>query len=157
MGNMPVYNFNSKKHNTYKPINMDKFDGKYLPCARSEWERQFMQWLDINPSIVKWDSEPIAIQYFDPVRRKQRRYYPDFLIQVRDKEGKEKIFLTEIKPYKEVKPPRVSKNKSMKSVVHEAATYTTNIAKWKAADDFCKKHNWEFKILTEKELFVEKR
>ena len=28
-----------------------------------------------------------------------------------------------------------------------------NEAKWKAAQKFCEKRNWEFVILTEKELF----
>ena len=33
-------------------------------------------------------------------------------------------------------------------------TYVVNQAKWKAADEFCKKQNIEFIVLTEKHLKV---
>jgi len=151
--NQAKANFDPKRHSVYVPINMAKFDGKEYPVVRSSWEREFMQYLDINPSIIKWDSEAVAIQYMDPVKRKQRRYYPDFIMQVKDKDGKEKIFLVEIKPHKEVVPPRASKKMSEQSKIYVSNTYMTNMAKFHAADDFCKKKGWVFRILTEKELF----
>jgi len=33
-------------------------------------------------------------------------------------------------------------------------TYAVNQAKFKAADEFCKDHGWEFMIVTEKELKI---
>jgi len=151
--NTAKHNFDPKRHSVYVPINMAKFDGKEYPVIRSSWERQFCQYLDINPSILKWDSEAVAITYIDPVKRKQRRYFPDFIMQVRDKDGKEKIFLVEIKPHKEVVPPKNSKKKSEVSKIYESNTYMTNMAKWKAAEDYCLKHNMTFRIITEKEMF----
>ena len=38
-------------------------------------------------------------------------------------------------------------------MLSEALTYSINTAKWNAAKEFCAKHDWEFVILTEKELF----
>ena len=142
------------KTKTYQPKFPDKFVGKTYPIVRSTWEEKFMNWCDMNASIVKWASEPVAIQYYDPVKKKERRYFPDFLLRIKDKDGKETNHLVEIKPYKETVPPVKSKGKSEKTVIHEATTYITNTAKWKAAMIHCKKHGLEFKILTEKDLFV---
>ena len=35
----------------------------------------------------------------------------------------------------------------------EKLTWIVNVAKWKAAELYCQKHNFVFKLLTEKELF----
>lgn len=107
----------------------------------------------MNPSVLQWASEIAAIPYFDPVKRKNRRYYPDFLIKVKDKDGKEVMYCVEIKPYKEILPPKNGTKKSEKTKIHEVTTYMTNSAKWKAADDYCKKRGWIFRLITEKELF----
>jgi hypothetical protein len=143
-------NANTKE---YIPKFPNKYGGEYPILVRSEWERQFMQWLDINPNVISWASESVVVEYFSRLKNKKCRYYPDFLMQIVDITGKKKIFLVEIKPYKEVHPPKVTKKKSEQSKIYESATYITNIDKWNAAEDYCKKRNWEFKILTERELF----
>jgi len=143
-----------EKHRQYIPKFSEKYSGKSLPVCRSEWEYKFMKWCDMNVSIIKWASEPIAIEYYDPVRQKNRRYYPDFLLRIKDKDGKETNMLVEIKPYKETIPPVRTKGKSEKTMLHEATTYMTNVAKWKAAISHCKKYNMGFKLLTEKDLFI---
>lgn len=37
-----------------------------------------MVYLDRNPAVVEWSYEPQSIVYWDPLKRKQRRYYIDF-------------------------------------------------------------------------------
>ena len=70
---------------------------------------------------------------------KNRRYFPDFLLKVIDKTNrKEKVWLIEVKPYKECIPPNKSKGKSRKTKIYEAKTYTTNKAKWISAIKYCK-------------------
>jgi len=32
-------------------------------------------------------------------------------------------------------------------------TYAKNTAKWKAAEEYCRKKGWKFKILSEKDIF----
>jgi len=72
----------------------------------------------------------VEIPYFDPVKQKHRRYYPDFLVKVIDKNTKrDKIWLIEVKPFKECCPPVVTKGKSKKTKLYEAVTYATNKAK----------------------------
>jgi len=145
--------FNPKKHTIYNPINKDKYVGSYPLIVRSSWERTFCQWCDNNSSIIKWNSEDVIIPYYDPVKRKQRRYFPDFMIKVRDKNDDDKIYIVEVKPYNQVMAPKGSKNKKQKTIISENAIYATNNAKWKAAADFCRKRGFIFKIITEKELY----
>ena len=142
--------FNPNKHSLYEPLYPEKYIGKQIIC-RSKWEFDFCNWCDNNSGILQWSSEPFAIPYFDVVRRKKRRYYPDFLIKVKGKDGKLNTYIIEIKPYKEVALPK--RRGTNKTKMYETITYATNVSKWKAADNWCKKKGWIFKIITEKELY----
>lgn len=140
----------------YQPKFPEKYKGKWPIIIRSQWERAFAQWCDMNPSILSWVSEGLEIPYYDPIKKKSRRYYPDFMIKVLDKSKKEVIYVIEVKPFRETMPPKKG-IKNVKTKIHEQTTYVTNQAKWKAAIDYCKKRNYEFRIFTEKELFGGKR
>ena len=148
MSNIP-----SKNGKQYIPINPKKYKGSYPIQVRSSWEEKFCYWCDHNPNVLLWSSESIAIPYFNPVKQKECRYFPDFLIKVIDKDKKiEKNWLVEIKPYKEV-IPNTTKSKSKKTQIYEKYTYEVNKAKWIAAQKYCKAKGYTFKIITEKELF----
>ena len=149
---MMSHNYNPDKHTVYQPINEEKYVNKDLPIARSTWETSFMKWCDLNPSIVKWSSEALEIPYYDPVKRKNRRYYPDFTIQVKDINESISTWVIEIKPYKETIQPLRGKKKE-RTFLYEMLTFQTNNAKWQAANMFCKKYGIQFKLLTEKDLF----
>ena len=41
-----------------------------------------------------------------------------------------------------------------KKYINEVVTWSVNKAKWKGATEFCLDRQWEFKIITEKELKV---
>ena len=147
MSNVPA------KNGEYVPINEDKYIGKNLPKCRSSWERLFCNWLDNNPAVINWSSEIMHIEYFDPVKRKKRRYYPDFLMKIEDKQGKLITYLVEIKPYKESHPPRADRRKTKKTRMIEETKWMTNNAKFEAAKKYCRQKGWIFKIITEKQLF----
>ena len=53
-------------------------------------------------------------------------------------------------------PPHKPKTQKRmtKRYISEVTTWAVNKAKWKAAEEFCKDNQWEFKIITEKELKV---
>jgi hypothetical protein len=138
-----------KKHGQYIPRNPTKYVGKYPLIMRSSWERVLAQWLDMNPKIVAWSSESIVIKYFNPVKNRVARYYPDFFVQLEN--GKQIII--EVKPYKETHPPYKKGKKSKKTLLYESNTWSVNQAKWKAAVKWCSKMSMEFKIMTEKEIF----
>jgi len=141
-----------KGKTVYNPMFPQKYKGKYPIVSRSSWELQFMKWCDANPNILQWSSESVKIPYYDPVKQRQRRYYPDFWLKVKCKDGNTVKWVVEVKPYKESVPPKPGK-KTNKTRIYEAKTYKTNQAKWRAAVDYCGKMGFKFKILTERELF----
>lgn len=142
-----------KNESVYVVQNWEKYKGKQNPIIRSKWERMFAQWLDFNQNILQWSSESHAIPYYDPVRQKQRRYYPDFYMKIIDGNKKSSEWIVELKPKHETLPTKINKRKSLKTISTQKATYATNMAKFKAASEYCKKMNMKFKILTEDKLF----
>lgn len=112
-----------------------------------------MNWVDNKDTIVSWRSEETVIPYMSPIDNKWHRYFVDFQIQVRDKNGKLQSYLIEIKPEKQTKPPIIQK-RTTKRYLQEVITWGTNEAKWKAADSYAKDRGWQFLILTEKHLGI---
>ena len=142
------------------------YKGKYYPSYprkykgdptniiyRSLWERKFMVYCDKNESILEWASEEIAIPYRSPIDNRVHRYFPDFYMKVRERGGKVKRYMIEVKPAKQTKPP-VKPKRQTKGYIREAYEYAKNQAKWKMAREFCADRQWEFKVVTEKELGI---
>lgn len=140
----------------YTPINPQKYVGDPTNIImRSSWETRFALWCDNNPSVIKWNSEETVVPYICPTDNKRHRYFIDFRIQLRDKRGVLKTYLVEIKPDKQTRPPEVPSRKTKRFLI-EAATYMKNEAKWKAATQYAKDRGWEFIILTENHLGLNK-
>ena len=136
----------------FSPKNPIKYAGDPSTIIyRSLWERKFMVFCDDNVNILRWASEEISIPYFSPIDNEYHKYYPDFVIKVKDKTNVIKTYLIEIKPAKQCKEPE-KKKKSNKTYITEMSNWIINNKKWDAARQFAKKQNWEFKILTEKML-----
>jgi hypothetical protein len=137
----------------YNPKNKSKYMGDPTKITyRSLWERKCMLIFDENPNVTKWASEELAIPYMSPVDRKKHKYYPDFIVEMKNKEGVVETLMIEVKPKKQTEPPKKPKRQT-KRFLNEAKTYLTNQAKWDAANAFCERKGWRFKILTEKEIF----
>ena len=111
-----------------------------------------MKYFDINPGVLKWSSEEIAIPYYDTLTKKVRRYFPDFLIKVKDKEGEEKTHLIEVKPSKDLRPPTNTQGKKKSTVLYEMKTYQMNRDKFASARKWCDERGVQFDIWTEKHL-----
>ena len=136
----------------FKPSNPQKYVGDYKNIIyRSSWEARLMSWLDKNPSIVSWASEEVIIPYVSPVDGKWHRYFPDFVVKLRDKNGTLKTMMLEVKPKKQTKEPVIQKRVT-KRYITEVTTWSVNQAKWKAATEYCLDRNWEFKLITEDHL-----
>ena len=142
------------------------YKGKYYPSFprkykgdptniiyRSLWERKFMVYCDKNDNILEWASEEIAIPYRSPIDNRVHRYFPDFYMKVKETNGKIKNYVIEVKPAKQTKPPKKPKRQT-KGYIREAYEYARNQAKWKMAKEFCADRQWEFKVVTEKELGI---
>jgi hypothetical protein len=136
----------------FKTKNPAKYKGDITNIVyRSLWELRFMKWCDLNPSVLEWGSETIIVPYISPLDRKVHRYFVDFYIKVKNKNGEIQKYLVEIKPERFTKPPPIPAKKT-KRFVDEVFQYGVNEAKWKAAFEFCKDRNMTFMILTEKDL-----
>ena len=139
----------------YKPEYPRKYKGdpNNIIC-RSSWERKFCRWCDLNENILEWGSEEFCIPYRSPVDRRVHRYFPDFIIKVREQTGDIKRYVIEVKPKKQTRPPVQTTKKRTKTYINEVKTYAINEAKWKAADEWCKDRLLEFKIITEDQLGI---
>jgi hypothetical protein len=137
----------------FTPKHRNKYKGDSENVVyRSSWELRVMKWLDENPSVIWWASEELIIKYKSPIDQKIHRYFPDFIVRLKQKNGTESTVVIEIKPQKQtVKPEQKRKTKRY---LQEAATYAINQEKWRAADLFCKEHGWQFKVLTEKDIGI---
>ena len=137
----------------FKPQNANKYNGDPSRIVyRSSWEVRVMRYLDDNPNVIWWASEELHVPYVSPVDQKVHRYFPDFIVRAKLKDGKEVTYMLEVKPEAQTKMPQ--KRKKTQKYINEAVTYAINQEKWRAADLFCKEHGWQFKILTEKELGI---
>jgi len=137
----------------YKTKYITQNSSKYIGnpdkiICRSLWERRVCKYLDENVNVIRWGSEEVKIPYYSPIDDKIRRYYPDFIAELKDKQGKIKTYIIEVKPKKQTKPPNPKKKKN-RSFIQEQITYTTNKAKWESAKQFCDQNGWKFIILTE--------
>ena len=138
----------------YYPTSPHKYKGDPTNITfRSLWERKFMVYCDSNANVLEWASEEISIDYVSPVDRRPHRYFPDFYMKVKETNGKIKNYVIEVKPAKQTKPPKKPKRQT-KGYIREAYEYAKNQAKWKMAKEFCADRQWEFKVVTEKELGV---
>ena len=138
----------------FKPTFPKKYKGDITNIiCRSSWERKFCNWCDQNESILEWGSEEFWIPYRSPIDNRTHRYFPDFIIKVKESNGEVKTYVIEVKPKRQTKPP-IKKKRVSKSYLYEMKTYSVNQAKWSAANEWCKDRRIEFKIITENELGI---
>ena len=137
----------------FSPKNPTKYLGDPTNIIyRSLWERRVMVHLDENPGVVKWSSEEVVIPYLSPVDNRWHRYFPDFYVQTKNKQGMLESRILEVKPKSQAVAPK-AKKRVTKQYIQEVMTYGINEAKWKAATEYCKDRNWKFVVLTEDDIF----
>lgn len=138
----------------YKIKNFEKYKGDPTNVVyRSLWERKYMKYLDLNQHILEWSSEEIVIWYKSPIDNRPHRYFPDFYVKEEMPDGRIKKYLVEIKPHKQLSPPKEPKRKT-KGYLIEVMEYAKNQSKWEYAKEWCEDRGYEFKILTENELNI---
>jgi hypothetical protein len=108
--------------------------------------------LDENPGVIKWSSEEVVIPYLSPVDNRWHRYFPDFYVQTKNKQGMLESRILEVKPKSQAVAPK-AKKRVTKQYIQEVMTYGINEAKWKAATEYCKDRSWKFMVITEDDIF----
>ena len=146
------------KQGFFKPSNPQKYDGDPTKIVyRSSWELKLMRYLDVQPNIISWASEEFHIPYFYDIDQKWHRYFVDFKIKYKSKDGYIKTALIEVKPRAQIdrpKEPKKNTPKAKQRYLTEAAEWIKNQQKWKAATQYCIDRNWEFIILDEYALKI---
>ena len=138
----------------YKPSYPQKYQGDPTNIIyRSLWERKFCVYCDLNENVLEWSSEEKCVPYRSPIDNRVHRYFPDFLIKVKEPNGSIKKYMIEIKPKRQTVPPPKPKRQT-KGYIAEAYEYAKNQAKWRAAKEWCADRGYEFKIITETELNI---
>ena len=120
---------------------------------RSSWEVVAMKRFDLNPAVLKWGSEEIAIPYLKPVidemgkpSLRPAKYFPDFIVIYRHKDGNIVKSVMEVKPLKESVDSKANNP-------YDKLTLAVNKAKWAAAAAFCERNGLKFEVITERSLF----
>jgi len=111
-----------------------------------------MTHFDQHQDVVWWKSEETIIPYRSPVDGKMHRYFPDFLINTKNRQGLSETMLIEVKPKAQTVEPK-KKSTVTKRYLNEVFTWGVNSAKWAAAEEYCKDKGWNFVIMTEKEIY----
>jgi hypothetical protein len=144
----------TKYQGKFKPKNPNKYKGDHSNIVyRSSWELRLMFRLDNNPNIIWWKSEETVIPYKSPKDNKIHRYFPDFIVHLKNKQGDFETLMIEVKPKIQTIEPK-KQNKVTKAYLNEVFTWGINQAKWKAAEEYCKDRNWKFCLFTETELGI---
>jgi hypothetical protein len=133
----------------YQLLHPEKYVGKKAPHYRSSWEHSVMRMCDNNPAILQWANEAIHINYRNPFTNKNTIYVPDFFVTYIDANSTTHAEIWEIKPKKETSLAEAKNSK------HAQAAAILNMAKWAAAQAFCKANNISFRVITEHDLFVQ--
>ena len=164
-----IYTFiymKTKGYGTYKgkytPQNPKKYKGNVKGIIfRSLWERAFMTYCDKNKYVLEWSSEELVIPYISPKDNERHRYFPDFWLKIKNKEGQEEELIIEIKPSQFAKAPEIKltpkTGRPTKTYLNALREYTINRAKWESAHKYCEKQNKRFIVLTEEDLFGKKK
>ena len=146
------------KPRPYRIKNREKYIGNADAITmRSSWERRFAIWCDNNPSVLTWNSEGMPIGYISSIDGRLHRYYIDFFVKLKTKDGAIRKLAIEIKPKEQTMPPNPPKRKTAKTearYIEECKTFQTNQDKWDAAKDWCRQNGFEFVVLTEAELGI---
>lgn len=138
----------------FRPTNPSKYKGDPTQIVyRSLWELKLMTYLDGHKDVIEWASEEFCIPYRSPIDGRTHRYFPDFWMKKKNRDGAVEVVVVEVKPEKQTRPPEPQKRKT-KRYITEVTTWGINNAKWQAAERFCTQKGWKFIIMTEKELGI---
>lgn len=135
---------------SYVPKNPHKYVGDVSKIRyMSSYELETHKFFDNNPNVLRWSSEEIAIPYLKPTDGKVHKYWPDYWVEYVNKDGVIVQEIIEVKPASQTRMP----NGNSKHKLYESLTLAVNVAKWQAAQAFCKARNITFRIITEKSIF----
>ena len=127
-----------------------KYIGKGTPKYRSSWEMAMMTFFDNNDHILHWASESISVPYRHPFTGKITNYIPDFFVVYVDNKNKQHAEIIEVKPRSQTIMTEARNKGDQQQVI-------INTAKWQAAQAYCKRNGFTFRIVNEQDIFANGR
>ena len=134
----------------FTPKNPEKYIGKGTPKYRSSWEMAMMTFFDNNDHILHWASESISVPYRHPFTGKITNYIPDFFCVYVDNKNKQHAEIIEVKPRSQTIMTEARSKGDQQQVI-------INTAKWQAAQAYCKRNGFTFRIVNERDIFANGR
>jgi hypothetical protein len=174
-----------RRHGAVRSEKMKFHQGYYVPqrhpekCLsatniyRSSWELAFFDWCDRSESVLRWASEPISVEYRNPIAAmkyceqyhldwtnpiywRPAKYFIDVWIELKEQNGNIRKIFIEIKPYDQSVAPKQpapnAKLKEHKAYNRLALQYLQNQQKWTAAKKYCEDRGAEFMVITEVQM-----
>lgn len=140
----------------FRPLNPTKYEGDSTNIIyRSGIELRFMRHIDSSPSVLTWTSEETVVLYRNPLDpptyKKLRRYFVDFKLTIKGRDGKLRTELIELKWSTDTVEPKVPKKRTAR-YLRDRKNWLVNTAKWDAAKLVCEAKGWNWRIITEKHL-----
>lgn len=148
------------KSGKFVPSNPQKYIGDiHNIIFRSSWEYKFCKYCDLNTNIIKWNSEPLEIKFWNPIDKREHGYFPDYYIKVQKLDESTEDWIIEIKPaaqYRLDKKPVMAgrlTEKRIRSYNDQMQTWIINRAKFDAAMKFAKFNGYRFGAIDENFIF----
>jgi len=137
---------------SFQPKNPQKYKGDPTKIVyRSMLELKVMLHFDKHPDVLEWSSEEIIIPYRSPIDNRIHRYFPDFYVKKRNRDGTLESCIIEVKPKSQTRPPSIQK-KATRRYINEVQTWGVNSAKWEAAKIYCDDRKYNFITMTEEDI-----
>ncbi len=148
---MSIKNLRPNPNSRYKQgyfdsYNPKKYFGPRPIIYRSSFELRFMIKMELNENVLQWSSEQIVIPYMmkEKINGKfvdvRHNYHSDFTVILKNGEK----YIIEVKP-SQFTPLRESQ-------IKRSPVMYKNACKWKAALEWSKLNNYQFKVVTEENL-----
>ena len=107
---------------------------------QSGLELQFIRYCESMSHIKHWANEPFSIKYVSRLDNNVHEYFPDFIRE--NTNGRRALI--ETKPWSQTVKP------GMNDSLWAKKAWVQNCDKWRAAKEWCKQHDMDFVLVTEK-------
>lgn len=145
------------KQGYFTPRHPEKYTGTLPVKYKSGLEERCLNYFDMNDNVVRYCYEPFFIPYQKPIFEnnkihfEERKYYVDFIVEIRQKNGELKKYIVEVKSKSETEVPKQPKKMTFKNrqrLMEENKTFMVNKCKWETAATWARAHGAEFIHLT---------
>jgi hypothetical protein len=127
--------FVTQKYTNFQNLGEDLL--REVPYSNRNREAEKSVWK--NETDFFDESIELAIDNFDTLLKKNRKYFIDAYVKIQEGDIVKK-YLVEVKPWKQTQEPKAGKGKKKSNLLYEQVAWKNNCDKWAFAKEFAKKH-----------------